>query len=94
MTFINLPEITCWGNPYSQRVCPSLIFQRLIQCDVPVKSRFLGRPRLLTRFSPPSPRRGILQSTSTPDHLYVQPVGHLQCRSLVALSGVPTHGSI
>jgi hypothetical protein len=51
MAFISLPGIPCWGNPDSQRVCPAPIFLRLIQRDVPVTSRFLGRPRLLTRLS-------------------------------------------
>ena len=51
MAFINLPGIPCWGNPYSQRVRPSPVFLRLIQRDVSVKSRFLGRPRLLIRVS-------------------------------------------
>jgi hypothetical protein len=49
MAFISLPGITVWGNLYSQRVCPSPVFLRLVQRDVPAKSRFLVRPRLLTR---------------------------------------------
>jgi hypothetical protein len=58
MAFISLPRIPCWGNPYSQRVRPSPVFLRLIQRDVPIKSRFLGRPRLLTRLlSLPARRR-------------------------------------
>jgi hypothetical protein len=32
-----------------QRAYTSPVFQHLIQHDVPVKSRFLGRPQLLTR---------------------------------------------
>jgi hypothetical protein len=51
MAFISLPGIACWGNPYSQGVCLSPVFLRLIQRDGPVTSRFLGRPRLLTRVS-------------------------------------------
>jgi hypothetical protein len=49
MVFISLPGITCWGNPYSQRVCPSPVFLRLVQRHFRVTSRFLERPRLLTR---------------------------------------------
>ena len=52
MAFIRLPGITCWGNPYSQRVYPSPVFLRLAQCHFRVTSRFLGRPRLLTRLYP------------------------------------------
>jgi hypothetical protein len=49
MVSLSLPEITRWDNLSSRRVYPSPIFQRLVQCDVPVSSRFLGRPQLLTR---------------------------------------------
>jgi hypothetical protein len=49
MVSIILPGITRWGNSYSQRVYPSPIFQRLVQCDLFIPSRFLVRPRLLTR---------------------------------------------
>jgi hypothetical protein len=55
-----LPGITCKGNPYSQRVNSSPVFPRLVQRDFSAKSRFLGRPRLLTRFSAPSEREGAL----------------------------------
>ena len=51
MVFISLAALTCWGNPYPQRVFPSPVFLRLTQHDVPVKSRFLGRPRLLMRLT-------------------------------------------
>jgi hypothetical protein len=49
MAFINLPGIPGWGNPYSQRVCPSPVLLRLVQRDFPIKFRFLVRTRLLTR---------------------------------------------
>jgi hypothetical protein len=52
MAFISLSGITCWGNPFSQRVCPSPVFPHLVQRNFSAKSRFLGRPRLLTRMSP------------------------------------------
>jgi hypothetical protein len=59
MVFTSLLEITCWGNPYLQRVCPSPVFLRLVQRAIPVKSRFLVRPRLLTRSVPLPTERGI-----------------------------------
>jgi hypothetical protein len=52
MAFINLPGIIYWGNAYSQQACPSTVFLRLVQRNFPVKSRFLWRPRLLTRSVP------------------------------------------
>ena len=51
MAFISLPGIPWCSNPSAQRVSPSPVFLRLIQRDVPVTSRFLVRPRLLTRLS-------------------------------------------
>jgi hypothetical protein len=59
MMFISLPEITRWGNLSSRHVCPSPIFQRLVQCEVPITPRFLVRPRLLTRFSSLPMRRHL-----------------------------------
>jgi|RhiMetdeSRZDD1v2_1073273.scaffolds.fasta_scaffold63459_4 hypothetical protein len=45
MVFISLPEMSCWGNSYAQRVCSSLVFLRLIQRHFPPTSRFLLRPQ-------------------------------------------------
>jgi hypothetical protein len=42
MAFVSLPEMSCWGNSYAQRVCPSPVCLRLIQRHFPPKSRFLG----------------------------------------------------
>jgi hypothetical protein len=60
--FITLPEITRWGNPYSQRVCPSPVFPRLVQRDFSAKFWFLVRPstpdarlRLPCKFPPRGP---------------------------------------
>ena len=47
----SLPEITRWGNLSSRRVSPAPIFQRLVQCDVPITPRFLVRHQLLLRVS-------------------------------------------
>jgi hypothetical protein len=49
MVSISLPGITCWRNPLAQRVCPFPVFLRPFKRDVPIKSRFLVRPQLLTR---------------------------------------------
>jgi hypothetical protein len=69
MASISLPGITCRGNPYSQRVCSSPVFPRLVQCDFSAKSRFLGRPRLLTRISAPSEREGALLMYTVHNHV-------------------------
>ena len=51
MVSLSLPEITRWGNLSSRRVYPSPIFQRLVQCDVPITPRCLVRHQLLPRVS-------------------------------------------
>jgi hypothetical protein len=43
-----------------------LFFQRLIQRDVPANTRFLVRPRLLTRVSTPSAQEGTLGGACRP----------------------------
>ena len=47
--FYSAVEVAGMADPMRPRVCPAPIFQRLVPCDVPVSSRFLGRPQLLTR---------------------------------------------
>ena len=59
MVSLSLPRIRRWGNlhmlcetpsAYLLRMAwPSPFFPRRVLHDVPVKSRFLWRPRLLTR---------------------------------------------
>jgi hypothetical protein len=66
MASINLPGITVWGNVYSQRMCPSPVFLRLVQRDVLAQSRFLVRSRLLTRSVPlPTERDTFLRVDRT-----------------------------
>ena len=90
MASLRLSAITHWGNPYSQRVYPSPIFQRLVQGDVPAKSRFLGRPRLLTRLST-LPAKGYLWVHLT---LLTSPMGASPVPIWRRTSGVPTRGHI
>ena len=51
MVSLSLPEMPRWGNLSSRRVYPSPLFQRLVQCDVPLTPRFLVRHQLLPRVS-------------------------------------------
>jgi hypothetical protein len=54
MAFISLPGITCGGNPYSQRVCPSPVFLCLVQRDFSLLPGFLRRLRLHASVSEPA----------------------------------------
>jgi hypothetical protein len=62
------------------RVRISSVFLRLILHDVPIKSRFLGRPRLLTRSVPLPTGRDI---SSVPHHTWIGDTGHRSRGSIV-----------
>jgi len=88
--FLFDPRLIGVAAPTRPRVWDFPFFSRLVQHDVPAKSWFLGRPRLLTRLST-LPAKGYLWVHLT---LLTSPMGASPVPICRRTSGVPTRGHI